>query len=214
MGGGGIDRPFQRRQGFEGLARHGAFLVEEGDEEVAGQGATLVALRPADPDAVIAPIQKNLDEGAAGTDRLMKGALAPVLEPEQCRLDVLAGSQAIDAVVGAVATVDRFGKRAYLDTIALSFAGVDPIATKKPGIRRLGFDPKGFIEAPQMAAFDFIGVTGGPAGWPGPLLRVFPLLLCFRHGGKVWYRWLSILANRHSTENRRRWLLAKNLTDT
>jgi hypothetical protein len=112
---------------------------------------------------VISPIQKNLDKGAAGIDRLMKGALAPVLEPEQCRLDVLAGSQAIDAVVGAVAAVDGFGKRAYLDTIALSFAGVDPIATKKSGIRRLGFDPKGFIEAPQAAAFDFIGVTGGPA---------------------------------------------------
>jgi hypothetical protein len=58
---------------------------------------------------------------------------------------------------------------------------VDPIATKKPGIRRLGFDPKGFIEAPQAAAFDFIGVTGGPACRPGLFLHIFPWFLCVRH---------------------------------
>jgi hypothetical protein len=41
----------------------------------------------------------------------------------------------------------------------------------------LGFDAKNFILAPQTTAFDFIGVTGGPAGWPGPVLRIFSLFL-------------------------------------
>jgi hypothetical protein len=117
----------------------------------------------------------------------MKGALAPVLEPEQCRLDMLAGSQAIDAVVGAVAAVDGFGKRAYLDTIVLPFAGAGPEATEKTGILRFGFDLDGFIEAPQTAAFDFIGVTRGPAGRPGLFVYIFPWLLCVRHDVWLWY---------------------------
>jgi hypothetical protein len=53
------------------------------------------------PGAVIAPIQKNLDKGAAGAGRLMKGARVPELEPEHCRFDVLADSRAVASLFSA-----------------------------------------------------------------------------------------------------------------
>jgi hypothetical protein len=75
---------------------------------------------------------------------------------------VLAGSQAIDAMVGAIAAVDRCSKRAYLYSIALPFAAADAVTTEETRIRRLGFDPEVFIGASQSAPLDFIGVSGGP----------------------------------------------------
>jgi len=111
---------------------------------------------------VIPSIQKNLDVWAAPAGCFLESALAPVLEPVQCRLDMLAGAQTVNTVVGAVAAVDLFGKRANLDAINLSAAGVGPIATKKIINLRLGFDPDFFIDAAQTTTFDFIGVTGEP----------------------------------------------------
>jgi hypothetical protein len=86
---------------------------------------------------MVSPVQKNFDVWAASAGCFLESALAPVLEPVQCRLDVLARAQAIDVVVGAVAAVDGFRKRAYLDTIALSAAGVGPKDTEKYIVRHL-----------------------------------------------------------------------------
>ena len=56
---------------------------------------------------------------------------ALVLKPVQGCLDMFAGAQAINAVIGAVAAVDWFCKGANLDTIGLSVVGVDTIDTEK-----------------------------------------------------------------------------------
>lgn len=106
----GIDCPFHGGQCVEGGIRQGIILGEEGGEEVPGPGAALAALWPAYPDLVIASIQENFDVWTALASCILESALAPVLEPVQRCLDVLAGAQAIDAVVRAIATVDGFGK--------------------------------------------------------------------------------------------------------
>ncbi len=80
---------------------------------------------------MVSPVQKDFDVWTASAGCFLESALAPVLEPVQRRLDVFASAQAIDVVVGTVAAVDGFHKRAYLDTIALSAAGVGPIDTEK-----------------------------------------------------------------------------------
>jgi hypothetical protein len=46
-----------------------------------GHGTALAALWPANADLAIAPVQENLDEGAARTGCLAEGALAPGLQP-------------------------------------------------------------------------------------------------------------------------------------
>ena len=66
----------------------------------------MAALWPAYPDLVIPPVQQDLDVWATLNRCLPEEALAPILEPMQHRLDMLAGAQAVDAVVGTVAAVD------------------------------------------------------------------------------------------------------------
>jgi hypothetical protein len=112
---------------------------------------------------MIPPVQKDFDVRAAGGDCLLESALTPLLEPVQCRLNMFAGSQAVDAVVEAVAAVNGFLQRTNLDTIALSTSRVYAVDTKEIAILYPGFDPDGFIGATQTAAFDFIIITGGPA---------------------------------------------------
>jgi hypothetical protein len=48
--------------------------------------------------------------------------------------------------------------------IGLPAVGMAPIPTEKLIIWGLGFNPYGFVDTPQSAAFDFIIVTGGPTG--------------------------------------------------
>jgi hypothetical protein len=106
-------------------------------EEIPNPGTVPASRWPAYPDLVIPPIQKDFDVWATRTGCLLERALATVLKPLQCRLDVFAGAQAVDAVVGAVAAVDGFRKRANLHMIGLSAAGAGPVAPIKCIIRRL-----------------------------------------------------------------------------
>jgi hypothetical protein len=94
---------------------------------------------------MIQPVQEDFNVWAALTGRIAEGALAPVVETVQRRLDMLAGAQAVDAVVGAVATVDGFRKRANLYTISLSAIGADLVVTEKIIAPRLGLDMEAFI---------------------------------------------------------------------
>ena len=106
----GIDCPFHGGQSVEGVIRQGITLGEEGDEEIPGPGSALAALWPAYTDLVITSIQKYFGVWTALAGRFLECTLAPVLEPVQCCLDVLAGAQAVDTVVGAVAAIYRFGQ--------------------------------------------------------------------------------------------------------
>jgi hypothetical protein len=106
----GINGPFQGRQRVEGFTRQGIIVVEEGGKEIPGPGTALAALWPAYPDLVIASIQKDFDVWAAPIGCFLESMLAPVLEPVQRRLNMLTGTQAVDAVVGAVAAIDGFGQ--------------------------------------------------------------------------------------------------------
>jgi hypothetical protein len=121
---------------------------------------------------MVTSIQKDFDVWAARAGCFAESAFAPVLKSMQRCLDMLAGAQAVNAVIGTVAAIDWLRKRANLNTIGLSCIGVDPINAEKNIFRRLGFDPDWFVDATQAAAFDFIGVTGKPAGWQGPSLRL------------------------------------------
>jgi hypothetical protein len=59
---------------------------------------------------VIAPIQKHFDERAALDCYILEGTLLPVLALVQRCFDMFAGAQSVDAMVGAVAAVDRLGQ--------------------------------------------------------------------------------------------------------
>ncbi len=131
----GLDCPFKGGQCIEGFSRQTIIVGEEWSKNIPDPGTAPAAYWPAYPDLVIASIQKYFDVGAARASCFLESAFAPVLEPVQRRLDVLAGTQAVDAVVSAVAAVDGFGKRANLYTIGLSAAGVGPIDTEKNIIR-------------------------------------------------------------------------------
>jgi hypothetical protein len=121
---------------------------------------------------MVTSIQKNFDVWAARAGCFAESTLAPVLKPVQRCLDMLAGAQAVNAVIGTVAAIGWLRKRANLNMIGLSCIGVDPINTEKDIFRSLGFNPDWFVDATQAATFDFIGVTGKPAGWQGPSLRI------------------------------------------
>ena len=131
----GLDCSFKGRQCIEGGTRQTVIVAEEWSEKIPGPGTAPAALWPAYPDLLIPPIQKDFDGWAACNHGLVESALAPVLEPVQRCLNMLAGAQTVDAVVGTVAAVDGFGKRANLHTIGLSTAGVGPIDTEKDIIR-------------------------------------------------------------------------------
>ena len=105
-----INCPFHGGHCVEGFIRQGIIVCEEGGEEIPGPGAALAALWPAYPDPVIVSIQKNFDVWAAPAGCFLESALAPVLEPVQRCLNMLAGTQAVDAVVGTVAAIDWFGQ--------------------------------------------------------------------------------------------------------
>jgi hypothetical protein len=113
---------------------------------------------------MIPSIQKNFDVWATTAGGFFKSALAPVLETVQRCLDMLAGAQAVDALVGTVAAVDGFRKRANLDAIGLPAVGMGLKGTEKNIPRRLWLNPDCFIEATPTAAFNLIGITGEPAG--------------------------------------------------
>jgi len=76
---------------------------------------------------------------------------------------MFAGAQAVDAVIRAVAAVDWFCKGTNLDTIGLSVVGVDLIDTEKLILLRQGFNLERLAGGAHTAAFDLIGVAGGPA---------------------------------------------------
>ena len=132
-----INCPFHGGQCVEGFTRQAVIVCEEGGEKIPGPGTALAALRPAYPNLVIPSIQKNFDIWAALAGCFLESALAPVLEPVQRCLNMFAGAQTVDAVVGTVAAVDGVRKRANLHTIGLSAAGVGPVDTEKDIIRRL-----------------------------------------------------------------------------
>ena len=56
-----INGPFHGGQCVEGFICQGIIVCEEGDQEIPGPGAALVALWPAYPDLVIPSIQKNFN---------------------------------------------------------------------------------------------------------------------------------------------------------
>ena len=131
----GLDCPFKGRQCIEGFTRQAVIVGEEWIENIPGPGTAPAALWPVYPDLLIPLIQKDFDGWTALGGCFLESTLASVLEPVQRCLYMLAGAQAIDAVVGTIAAVDVFGKRAYFHTVGLSAAGMDSIAAEKDIIR-------------------------------------------------------------------------------
>ena len=150
-------------QKIEGFARQDILIGEIGFEDISGLGLPQAVPRPAYPGPVVPPIQKDLGIRAAHDTCFFESALAPVLEPDQCSLDMLACAQAIDALIWAVAAVDGFYKRANLHPIGLPRLGLDPIKAKKVIVRGQGFNQEHLGSSAQAAAFDLIGIAGRPA---------------------------------------------------
>ena len=158
----GFDCALHGRQHVEGLTCQDILIGETGCEETPGLGLAHTVSRPTYSDPVIRPVQKDLDIRTAHGSRFFESALAPALEPNQCCLDMLAGAQAVDAVIRAVAAVDGFYKGSNLYPISLSALGIDPIDAKKIIARCQRFNLENLGSAAQAAAFDLIHVTGRP----------------------------------------------------
>ena len=150
-------------QQIEGFSRQDILIGEIGYEEIPSLGLAQADSRPTYPGPVVPPVQKDLDIGATYDSRFFESALAPVLEPNQCCLDMLSGAQAVDAVIRAVAAVGGLCQGANLHPIGLSILGYDPIAAKKVIVRSQGFNLEHLGGSAQAAAFDLVGVTGRPA---------------------------------------------------
>jgi hypothetical protein len=104
----GINSPLQGWYRVEGIASQSIIVCKKMGDKVPGPGTAPATHWPAYPYLMIPPIQKDFDVRAALCGCLLESALTPVLEPVQCRLNMFAGAQAVDAVVGAVAAVDGF----------------------------------------------------------------------------------------------------------
>ena len=140
-------------QQIKGFACQDILFGEIGREEIPGLGPAQAVARPAYPGPVVPQVQKDLDIRAAHDSRFFESALAPVLEPNQCGLDMLACAQAVDAVIRAVAAVDGFCKRANLHPIGLPSFGVDPIEAKKVIARSQRFKLEHPSRGAQAAAY-------------------------------------------------------------
>ena len=121
----------------------------------------------------------NINVWAASLCGGFEGTLAPVSQLHQCRLDMLAGTQAIDTVIRAVAAVAWLCQRANLYPVALLIFGLDPIEAEKLILRGQGFDLEYFRRSAPAAAFDLIGITGGPARWKSKFFLVPDAFRCF-----------------------------------
>jgi len=168
----------QGRQGIEGFARQAVILGKEGGEEIPEAGTALAALWPTDKNLLIPSVQKDFNVGATFIGRVLEGALAPVVEPEERRLDMFAGAQAVDAVIGAVTAVDGFSQRTDFDTIHLPAIGMDPVVTEKSVVPRQGFNPEGFIDPARTTSFYLIGITCEPTRWLGLSMNILFEFLC------------------------------------
>jgi hypothetical protein len=115
-----IDCPLHGWQSVKRIARQDFIVSKERGENDPGFGTTLADLWPTYPDLVSPPVQKDFDIGAAFRRRIIEGELAPVLKPVQGCLDMFAGTQAVDAVIRAVAAVDWFceGANTFLSGIS------------------------------------------------------------------------------------------------
>lgn len=124
-------------------------------------------------------VQKDLDPPGALPGGPLEAAIR--LQIREDRLDVFAGTQAVDPMIGAAAGVEVVRERADLDVIGAAALGTDPEGAEQPLPRLEGLDRDGLLERPPAPLFDLLGIGGAPAlktGLRDDLLRPDPSLPC------------------------------------